>query len=190
MRPESLAESSVNPGATKDYPYSAHLDPTEAIERAKAGQIAISVSSEADSAWCIAIADYPQPEVHHRPSPYLAQRPCLATVAYELTLILRWRNVSKDLHYEVWPGSKTLAVCLMIDRSSGTLLFVVPVELVPGLLLLLPLQWQPCCLEALSFEKDSSSVTMPAFVEHDAPRNVVATRVETAKSARSKRNLA
>lgn len=110
MRLESLAGSFVNPGATKDYPYLAHLDPTEVIERTKAGQIAISVSSEADSAWCIAIADWPQPEVHHRPSPYLAQRPCLATVEYELTLILRWRNVLKDLHYEVWPGSKTLAV--------------------------------------------------------------------------------
>ena len=78
----------------------------------------------------------------------------------------------------------------MIDPSSETLRFVVPVALVPGLLLLLPLQWQPCCLEALSFEKDSAAVTMPTFVEHDAPRSVVATRAETAKSVRSKRNLA
>ena len=110
MQPESLAESSVNPGATTDYPYSTRLDPTEVIERAKADRIAISVSFEADFAWRIAIADWPQPEGHHRPTPYLAQRPCLGTIDCDLTLILQWRNVSRDLQCEAWPGSQTLAV--------------------------------------------------------------------------------
>lgn len=77
----------------------------------------------------------------------------------------------------------------MFDQGSGTLLFVV-LELVPELLLLPPRQWQPCCLEALSFERDLAFVMMAVFAGHVAPRNAVAVRVETARSVRSRRSLA
>lgn len=109
-RPESLAESSVNPGAAKDYPYLMHLDPTGVIEPTKVGQIVTSVSSEAGSVGRIAIVDRSQLEVSHHPSPYLAQHPCLARAECVLALILPWRSAWKDLHYEVWPELKTLGV--------------------------------------------------------------------------------